>query len=57
MPGINLTKNLKTLICIRVSLEAVTTNQELKFDSKNNDLKINYSNSSDNNNYNNNEYK
>ena len=57
MAGINLTKNLKTLICIRVSLEAVTTNQELKFDSKNNDLKINYSNSSDNNNYNNNEYK
>ena len=57
MAGINLTKNLKTLISIRVSLEAVPPNQKLNFDSKNNDLKSNYSNSSDNNNYNNNKYK
>ena len=46
MAGINLTKNLKALNCVGVPLETVSTNGKLKFDSKNNDSKNNYSNSS-----------
>ena len=54
MAGINLIKNLKALISIRVPLETLPTNGKLKFGS-NNDLR---SNSSGNNNDNdNNEYK
>ena len=54
MAGINLIKNLKVLISIRVPLETLPTNGKLKFGS-NNDLR---SNSSGNNNDNdNNEYK
>ena len=49
MAGINLVKNLKGLISVRVSLEIVPFNGKLKFDSKNKDLKSNYSNSSGNN--------
>ena len=48
MEGINLIKNLKALIFVKVLLETVTTNGKLKF--KNNDSKSNYSNSSGNNN-------
>ena len=54
MAGINLIKNLKALISVRVPLETVPTNGKFKFDSKNNNLKSNYSNSSGNNNDNNN---
>ena len=54
MAGINLIKNLKTIISIRVSLETVPANEKLKFDSKNHDSKSNYSNSSGNNNDNSN---
>ena len=49
MAEINLIKNLKPLISVRVSIEAVPTNEKFKFNSKNNDSKSNYSNSSDNN--------
>ena len=55
MAGINLIKNLKALISVRVHLETISTNGKFKFDSKNNDWKSNYSNSSGNNNHNNNE--
>ena len=51
MAGINLIKNLKALISVRVPLETVP---KFKFDSKNNDLESSYSNSSGNNNDNNN---
>ena len=54
MAGINLIKNLKALISVRFYLETVPTNGKLKFDSKNNDSKSNYSNSSGNNNNNSN---
>ena len=54
MAGINLIKNLKALISVRVPLETVPTNGKLKFDIKNNDSKSNYSNSSGVNNDNNN---
>ena len=54
MTGINLMKNLKALISFRDPLETVPTNGKLKFDSKNNDSKSNYSYSSGNNNDNNN---
>ena len=57
MAGINLIKNLKALIYVRVPLETIPTNQKLKFDNKNKDLKSNYSNSSDSRNDNNNEWK
>ena len=58
MAGINLIKNLKTLIFVRIPLEIVPTNEKLKFDSKNNGSKSNYSNSSGNINANgNNEQK
>ena len=50
MAGLNLMKNLKTLIFVRIPLESVPTNGKFKFDSKNNDWKSNYSNSSGNNN-------
>ena len=49
MAEINLIKNLKPLISVRVPIEAVPTNEKFKFNSKNNDSKSNYSNSSDNN--------
>ena len=55
MAGINLIKNLKAFISVTVPLETVPTNGKLKFYSKNNDTKSNYSNSSGNNNDNNNE--
>ena len=55
MARINLIKNLKDLISVRVPLETVPTNGKFKFDSKNNDSKSNYSNSSRNNNDNNND--
>ena len=45
MVGISLKKNSKALICIGVPLETVPTNGNLKFDSKNNDSKSNYSHS------------
>ena len=48
MAGINLIKNLKALISVRV--ETVSTNEKITFDSKNKDSKSNYSNSSGNNN-------
>ena len=51
----SLIKNHYALISVRPSLETAPTNGKLKFDSKNNDLKINCSNSSGNNNDNNNE--
>ena len=54
MVGINVIKNLKALISVRFSLETVPTNGKLKFDSKNDDSKSNYSNSSGNSNDNNN---
>ena len=58
MARINLIKSLKTLISVRIPLEIVPTNEKLKFDSKNNDSKSNYSNSSGNINDNsNNEHK
>ena len=47
MARINLIKNLKDLISVRVPLETVPTNGKFKFDSKNNDSKSNYSNNSD----------
>ena len=53
MAGINLIKNLKAPISVRVLLETVPTKRKLKFDSKNNDLKSNCSNSSGNANDNN----
>ena len=37
MAGINLMKNLKGLIFVRVPLETVPTNVKFKFDSKNNE--------------------
>ena len=55
MAGINLIKNLKALISVRVPLETVPTNGKFKFDSKNNDSKSNHSNNSGNNNDINNE--
>ena len=58
MAGINLINNLKALIPVRVPVETIIpTNEKLKFDSKNNDSKSNYSHSSGNNNNNNNEQK
>ena len=55
MAGINLINNLKALISVRVPVETIIpTNEKLKFDSKNNDSKSNYSHSSGNNNNNNN---
>ena len=54
MAGINLIRNLKAPISFRVPLETVPINGNLKFDSKNNDWKRNYSTSSGNNNDNNN---
>ena len=54
MAEINLIKNLKARISVRVPLEIVSTNGKLKFDSKNNDSKSTYCNSNDNNN---NEYE
>ena len=54
MAGINLIKNFKTLISVRVPEETVPTNGKLKFYSKNNDSKSNYSNGTGNNNHNNN---
>ena len=54
MAWINLIKNLKVLISVRILLETVPTNGKLKFDNKNNDSKSNYSNSSGNNDDNNN---
>ena len=58
MAEINLIKNLKARISLRVPLEIVSTNGKLKFDSKNNDSKSTYCNSSGNNNdNNNNEYE
>ena len=57
MAGINLIKNLKALISVRVLLEIVPTNGKFKFDSKNYDSKSNYSKSSGNNNDNDNEQK
>ena len=54
MAGINLIKNLKALISVRVPLKAVPTNGKLKFDNKYNDSKSNYINSSGNNNDNDN---
>ena len=56
MAGVNLIKNLKTLISVRIPLETVTTNGKFKFDSNNNNSKvIIVINSSGNNNDNNNE--
>ena len=55
MAGINLIKNIKALISVRVPLETVPTNGKLKFDSKSNYLESNYGDSSCNNNGNNNE--
>ena len=40
MVGINLIKNLKALISVRVPLETVPTNGKFKFDSKNNIRKV-----------------
>ena len=54
MAEINVIKNLKTPIFVRVPLETVPTDGKLKFDSKNNDSKSNYTNSIDNNDDNNN---
>ena len=53
MAGMNLIKNLKTLISSRVSLETVPTNGILNFDNKNHD-KNDDDNSDDKNNINNN---
>ena len=50
MARINLIKNFKALISVRVPLETVPTNIKFKFDSKNNDSQSNYSNISGNNN-------
>ena len=55
MAGINLIRNFKALISVRVTIKIVPTNGNFKFDSKNNDSKSNYSNSSGDNNDNNNE--
>ena len=55
MAEINLIKNLKALISVRVPLEIVPTNGKFKFDSKINDSISNNSNSSGNNNDDNNE--
>ena len=55
MAGINLIKNLKALISVRVPLETAPTNGKFKFDSKNNDSKSNHSNNNGNNNDINNE--
>ena len=57
MAEINLKKNLKALISVRVPLEIVPTSGKFKFDSKINDSISNYSNSSGNNNDDNNEQK
>ena len=54
MAGINLLKNLKALISVRVPLETVPTNGKLRFDSKNNVSKSNNGNTSGSNNDNNN---
>ena len=43
-----LIKNLQARISVREPLETLLTNGKLKFDSKNNDSKSNYSNSSGN---------
>ena len=51
MVEINLIKNLKALISVRVSLETIPSNGKFEFD---NDLKSKYSNSSGNNSDNNN---
>ena len=57
MAGINLINNLKALISVRVPVETIIpTNEKLKFDSKNNDSKSNYSHSSGNNNNNEQKY-
>ena len=45
-----LIKNLQARISVREPLETLLTNGKLKFDSKNNDSKSNYSNGSGNNN-------
>ena len=52
MAGINLIKNLKFLISVRVPLETVLSNGKFEFD---NDLKSKYCNSSGTNDDNNNE--
>ena len=57
MAGVNLIKNLKALISVRVSLETVSTNGKFKFASKKNDSKSNYSISGGDNNDSNNEQK
>ena len=46
--NIILIKNLQALISVREPLETLPTDGKLKFDSKNNDSKSNYSNSSGN---------
>ena len=49
MTGINLIRNCKALISVRVTLDTIPTNGNFKCDSKN-DSKSNYTNSSGNNN-------
>ena len=40
MAGVNLIKNLKALISVRIPLMTVPTNGKFKFDSKNNNKKL-----------------